>query len=143
MIYEKMMCMPCNWVAPMNDDTAMWLLNVLPEKTQKIIERVLSDQRRRTKHKKGRLQNAITGLEKKGVEEFGKTIEVSDACTACGYCAKICPVQNISINDGKPEFQSRCLMCFRCIYACPSKAMSSKNFMVLKKASVFVILKRE
>lgn len=132
-VYEKMMCMPCNWVTPMNDEMAMWLLNALPEKAQKIVECVLSGQRRRTHHKKGKLQNSITELEKKGVKDFGKTIAVSNACTSCGYCSKICPVQNISIKDGKPNFQSRCLMCFRCIYACPAKAMSSKNFMVLKK----------
>ncbi len=142
-IYEKMMCMPCNWVTPMNDDMAMWLLAALPEKTEKIITSVISGQKRRTKHRKGRLQNAISKLEKKGAKEFGTLLAISEACTGCGLCAKTCPVQNIILKDGKPAFLAHCLMCFRCIYTCPSKALSSKNFMVLKKGfSIHDIEKR-
>lgn len=132
-VYEKMICMPCNWVAPINDHMAMWLLTTLPEKTEKIIDCVLSGKTRRTYHKKGRLQKFVTKSEKRQASHFGKQIIISDSCTGCGLCEKTCPVNNIAFEDGIPTFKDNCLMCFRCIYACPHKAMTSKNFMVLKK----------
>jgi len=59
-----------------------------------------------------------------------KSIRVDDQCTGCGICAKVCPVGNIRIVDGRPEFQHRCEMCFACDEWCPANAVhhwSRKN----------------
>jgi ferredoxin len=54
---------------------------------------------------------------------FGaKRKKVTEACTACGICAKICPTQNIKI-DGKPSFGNNCEYCFGCIQWCPERAI--------------------
>ncbi len=52
-----------------------------------------------------------------------KSITVSDACTGCGTCARLCPARNIRIADGKPVFLHNCEMCFACDEWCPSGAI--------------------
>jgi ferredoxin len=37
------------------------------------------------------------------------------------------------MEGNRPRFGDTCVGCFRCVYGCPSRAMRSSNFMVLKK----------
>lgn len=48
---------------------------------------------------------------------------VTDECTECGVCAEVCPVKNIHMKDGRPEWLHRCEQCLACINWCPSKAI--------------------
>ena len=52
---------------------------------------------------------------------------VSDACNGCGICAKVCPYRNITIEDGKPQFNTNCLNCYGCIHNCPQTAIHKKS----------------
>lgn len=52
-----------------------------------------------------------------------KSIGVDETCTGCGTCARICPVQNIDVVDGKPEWLHHCEMCFACDEWCPKGAV--------------------
>ncbi|MBN1288955.1 MAG: 4Fe-4S binding protein [Actinobacteria bacterium] len=46
----------------------------------------------------------------------------SSACTACGKCRKVCPVDiDIYLDPNSPE----CIRCLECIKACPENAISS------------------
>lgn len=51
---------------------------------------------------------------------------VSDACTACGLCYAVCPVENIDMDDGKPVFSHHCAQCMACIQWCPVQAINYK-----------------
>jgi len=56
----------------------------------------------------------------------GKKFTVSDACTHCGVCAKVCPVENIHLNQHQtPEWGTRCEWCLACINWCPARAIES------------------
>ncbi|GAK48997.1 4Fe-4S ferredoxin iron-sulfur binding domain protein [Candidatus Moduliflexus flocculans] len=56
----------------------------------------------------------------------GKKFAVSDACTHCGICAKVCPVENIRLNQQQtPEWGTRCEWCLACINWCPARAIES------------------
>lgn len=45
-------------------------------------------------------------------------------CTRCGLCAKLCPVENILVeNNEPPRFADRCVGCMRCFSFCPVGAI--------------------
>ena len=64
----------------------------------------------------------------KKIPELDKNFVVSQTCISCGVCKKICPVQNIQLHDGKPEFNHHCEQCMACIQFCPEKAINFKNW---------------
>lgn len=45
-------------------------------------------------------------------------------CIGCGLCSKICPLNNITMKDGKPVPHNHCTKCYRCISHCPKKAIT-------------------
>jgi ferredoxin len=47
---------------------------------------------------------------------------VDSACTLCGTCSKVCPVNNISVNDNL-VFKHQCEGCLACIHHCPVGAI--------------------
>lgn len=44
---------------------------------------------------------------------------VSSFCVSCGCCEKICPVDNITMNQGKPKWSKDCQECLACLHFCP------------------------
>lgn len=49
---------------------------------------------------------------------------VTDACIACGKCARGCPLNVIGLKDGKPVWNARrCAHCMACIQNCPVGAI--------------------
>ena len=46
-----------------------------------------------------------------------------EGCTGCGICERVCPVQNILMEGGRPKWQGRCEHCVACISWCPEKAI--------------------
>ena len=48
---------------------------------------------------------------------------VSDACIGCGQCAKRCPMNNITLKDGKSVWGKNCTHCMACICYCPVSAI--------------------
>ena len=47
----------------------------------------------------------------------------TDECISCGKCVKVCPVNNIRIESGKPVWGDNCTHCMACICRCPSEAI--------------------
>jgi len=58
-----------------------------------------------------------------GAADIGKKFRINDNCTSCKLCARSCPVQNIKMVDGKPQFLDHCIACCRCYNLCPAKAI--------------------
>ena len=48
---------------------------------------------------------------------------VSDTCIGCGQCAKRCPMNNVTLKDGKPVWGKNCTHCMACICYCPKEAI--------------------
>ena len=46
-----------------------------------------------------------------------------DKCRGCGKCAEICPLGNISMNEGKVVWNGNCTHCMACICRCPAEAI--------------------
>lgn len=135
-VYEEMIVMPSNWIVPTKEPLALMLLDMLPKKTKKAVDNILSGVHRRTKPLVfDRFLSLMGEVEKIGARSFGKRIKVSDACNSCGWCAKSCPAGNIDMNLGKPIFKNGCHLCLRCIYGCPKRALTPGilKFVVLKE----------
>lgn len=52
-----------------------------------------------------------------------KKFSVMDACISCGSCVKNCPLNNISLSDGKPVWSDNCIHCLSCLCGCPQNAV--------------------
>ncbi len=54
---------------------------------------------------------------------FARKFTVSDACTSCGICYRMCPSANITMVGGKPVFDDNCEGCLGCYHRCPVDAI--------------------
>jgi Pyruvate/2-oxoacid:ferredoxin oxidoreductase delta subunit len=52
-----------------------------------------------------------------------RSYHADENCAGCGFCVKVCPVQNIEMADKKPTWLHRCENCLACINWCPQKAI--------------------
>ncbi len=56
-----------------------------------------------------------------------KGFYVTEKCVACGKCVRLCPLNNIQLLEGKPEWGGECTHCMACICGCPEEAIEYKN----------------
>jgi ferredoxin len=57
------------------------------------------------------------------VPKMDKRFWVDEKCNHCEICQKVCPADNITIQDGKPVWNQRCEQCFACLQWCPQEAI--------------------
>lgn len=69
-----------------------------------------------------RLKEAITNYHQIGLE-----MQASGACIGCKTCERVCPVNNINVNNHRPEFGDNCQQCMACVQWCPKKAIDWNN----------------
>ncbi|WP_202905835.1 EFR1 family ferrodoxin, partial [Clostridium botulinum] len=58
---------------------------------------------------------------------------VDNNCIGCGLCAKRCSVNNITMVNGKPNWNHNCELCASCIQSCPKKAIDYKGMTKKRK----------
>jgi ferredoxin len=126
-IYEEMIIMPLNVFVKSDRDLDLSLLAILPYKVKRITKDILSGrQKLENPGMFSRLFAAVGVIEHLGAMIFGKGFHASSACDECGVCARDCPQGNIRMKDGGPDFGFHCVMCLKCIYNCPRKALSPR-----------------
>lgn len=52
-----------------------------------------------------------------------KKFYAKDTCTGCGLCVKKCPLSNITLKEGKPQWNGNCTHCMACISYCPAESI--------------------
>lgn len=52
---------------------------------------------------------------------------VDDRCNGCGTCTRVCPVDNIRIENNRPEWLHNCQQCMACIQFCPTNAIQAEK----------------
>jgi ferredoxin/flavodoxin len=57
------------------------------------------------------------------VNKSDKSFYADDNCSSCGICESVCPVNNIILVEGKPQWQHKCQQCLACINFCPEKSI--------------------
>ncbi len=75
--------------------------------------------------------NFVLGLVyKAGISHFAesdKNFRVTERCTQCGQCTRICPRANITLEEGAIRWHHDCEMCLACIQWCPKEAIQYKK----------------
>ena len=124
--YERMLLMPSNAIKAMNNETALRLIEVLPDKVRHTITQILSGIRKVKKAPFG-TKNILSFARvfRKRFNHFAENFKVNENCNGCGWCAKSCPVGTIKIVYGKPVFSDTCVSCMRCVYGCPKNAIEA------------------
>ena len=57
------------------------------------------------------------------VNKTDKNFYADERCNSCKVCEAICPVNNINVIEGRPEWQHKCQRCLACIHFCPQEAI--------------------
>lgn len=57
-------------------------------------------------------------------------------CVGCGKCAKLCPMENIIVDNGAAEARDMCTMCYRCINTCPKQAITLLGKHVVEQGTI-------
>lgn len=52
-----------------------------------------------------------------------KKFYANDKCVSCGICERVCVLNNISYNEGRPIWHGNCTHCSACISKCPKGAI--------------------
>lgn len=50
-------------------------------------------------------------------------ITADETCTGCGICLSVCPMQNITLAEGKAQIGDACATCLSCFHWCPTESI--------------------
>lgn len=64
-----------------------------------------------------------------------KNKKTTNACNGCKTCVKLCPTDNIKLENGKISFGNNCAYCFACIHWCPQRAIKFGRLEINDKTS--------
>lgn len=135
-IYEKMLVMPSNCMIGFDEILCAMILHATPVIVDRVVVDLTKGKRYRTKpYWIDRIASRLGYFESLGESFFGRHLKVNDKCINCGWCEKMCPRDNIKIIDDKHLFGNDCVICLRCVYGCPHKAIEPGfgKFMVLSE----------
>lgn len=133
----------CYWNSVVHQSACIWLMPhtvmvppMSPEAAQlhseKMAKAIAADVLAGKRMKKeSPALNVLNAVENAGWPMIAKAklkeFKVSDECIGCGLCARLCPQENIRIEDGKPQWGPSCMQCLRCLQYCPKNAISCGN----------------
>ncbi len=56
-----------------------------------------------------------------------KKFYLTPGCTKCAVCARVCPANDITIEENGPVWHHKCLQCLACINYCPERVIQMKH----------------
>ena len=59
----------------------------------------------------------------KGRAQQAARLKLHSACIGCGKCEKLCPLNNITLQNARPVWGTNCTQCMACICYCPTRAI--------------------
>jgi ferredoxin/flavodoxin len=64
---------------------------------------------------------------------FDKHFWADHKCNSCGVCVKVCPVENVSLLNGRPKWMHKCEQCMACLQWCPEEAIQFSKMTLKRK----------
>ncbi len=99
----------------------------LHERIDEIVE-TIRDKGRHTPETSTLPANALGvmmhGMARKFFRTADRSFGVSDACVSCGVCTRVCPRENVLLENGKPCWHGNCEFCYACMAWCPKGAIT-------------------
>jgi ferredoxin len=136
-ILDDILAMPLTFIVGFPNEVARKLIAESEKKIKDISISLINGEKTIVKVEfKSQLLNFIGKIEQIASRLFGLELHAGRNCNSCGICWDNCPENNIKCNsNSKPKFGFSCLMCMRCIYNCPQKAISPRfsKFIPIKK----------
>jgi Pyruvate/2-oxoacid:ferredoxin oxidoreductase delta subunit len=127
-VLDEVLAMPLTFIMKLPEDANRKVIRESEERIGDLCKRILDkDPSRRKVPFKSRMLNFVGRVESPAARLFGKELHANRNCTSCGTCWTHCPQNNIQEkSNGKPGFGFNCIMCLRCVYDCPEKAISPR-----------------
>ncbi len=120
--------MPENYIALFSTPTKEEALEII-EKAEEVIDRaallIKNNQTfpRREPTLKDKINSGIVNTTFYPLFVHAKKFYATDACISCGKCVRVCPLNNIRLENGKPVWGKDCTHCMACISRCPAAAI--------------------
>lgn len=99
-------------------------------KAEKKLDRIAANIANRRSREIPRENVFIRGIHHKVMDPYKELQKYADVpftissdCISCGLCAKVCPVDNIALVEGRPTFRHKCAQCMACVSFCPKRAI--------------------
>ena len=127
--------MPGNYIAMYGAWPARiqrFMLKRAKKNTALIAQSIREKRSTRTREENAKISKSLIDR-MSGYEKFALDYRVTDKCTGCTLCAKLCPMRNITMVDNRPRFGENCERCMACIQWCPVKAIEYKNATLKRK----------
>jgi flavodoxin len=96
------------------------------QKVETIVKIIKKQQNNKIEHNNFLINGIGNLLYKSMLPKFptlDRNFNVDEKCNSCETCEKVCPVQNIKIFNGRPNWQGKCEHCLACIQWCPPAAI--------------------
>lgn len=119
--------------------------NAIQENESKLLSFIESLKERDIKdiNFKGGLGNLEYKIWKDYYKNKDKKFNVNENCISCNMCKKICPVDNIIMENNKPKWCRKCTDCMACINICPKEAINIGKSTIKKNRYLNPYIKRE
>ena len=120
--------MPQNYIAMFTTKKVEENIDII-EKAENEIERIsgLIQKGEKLESKKiGAVEYSVTKwVRDVYYKDFMKTkkFRSTDKCISCKKCVNVCPLSNISLENGRPVWGDKCTHCMACINQCPKDAI--------------------
>ena len=120
-----------------------------PEKTKRKIEKAkahlpevianITERKSVTEMRRGLFPRFKTNVIGKGFYKWvsDEPFRSTDDCISCGKCVSVCPLQNITLEEGRPKWHGNCTNCDACFHHCPKNAIQYGKASVGKRQYYF------
>ena len=124
--YAERLVAVSNYLPKHESNASEQLFQKTEEQLRGIIRRIRSQELNKTNSCWSVLSSVIAFKFCPG-EDSDRSFTVSDACSGCGLCERVCAVGNIIMKSERPSFLHRCEHCLGCLHNCPAEAIDWKH----------------